>query len=61
MAARVSPKASRSRRHGQGIAATNRHGRRHAANTTAAVTTRSQATPSGAIWANSNTANAGPR
>jgi hypothetical protein len=38
-----------------------RHGRRHIANTTAAVTIRSQATPSGLIAAKSSTANAGPR
>jgi hypothetical protein len=36
-------------------------GRRHSAKTMAALAMRSQATPRGAIWANSRTAKEGPR
>lgn len=61
MAASVRPNASMSRRCDQVMPGTMRHGRRHAANTAAAVTIRSQATPSGLSAVNSSTANAGPR
>jgi hypothetical protein len=47
MAASVVPNASMSRRCGRLIARAIRHGRRQTANTAAAETIRSQATPSG--------------
>jgi hypothetical protein len=61
MAARTTPIAATVHRVSASSAASARQGRRQSAKTAAAVTIRSQATPSGSTIANNRTANAGPR
>ena len=61
MAASTTPRPSSTQRWPGVSARSSRHGRRQAANTTAALAIRSQATPSTLTWANSSTANDGPR
>ena len=61
MAASTTPSATTTHRSPRGRAARKRQGRRQSANTAPALAMRSQATPSGAMSANSSTAKDGPR
>jgi hypothetical protein len=61
MVASTTPSATSTHRCRRSSRRTIRQGRRHAANTNAAVTIRSQATPSTLTRVNSSTASDGPR
>ena len=61
MNARTTPIAITVRSPARSSVCSTRHGFRQSAKTTAAVTIRSQATPSGSTSAKRSTANAGPR